>query len=36
MTYPVIKTARELVDERIPPCSEDLLKALAKQHGIGR
>ncbi len=31
-----IKTARDLVLERILPCSEDMVRALAKRHGVGR
>lgn len=34
--WPSIKTARALALEEIVPCSEDVLKALAKAHGIGR
>lgn len=34
--FPQIKTARSLVAEDIVPCSEELLKALARRHGIGR
>lgn len=34
--WPAIKTARDLVAERVIPCSEDYLRALAKQHGVGR
>ncbi|HEX4197590.1 MAG TPA: hypothetical protein VHZ26_09110 [Caulobacteraceae bacterium] len=34
--WPTIKTARDLVLDRIVPCSEELLKTLAKRHGIGR
>jgi hypothetical protein len=34
--FPVLKTAKDLVAERIIPCSEDTLRALAKKHGIGR
>lgn len=36
MTWPQLKTAHDLCAERIVPCSEDTLRALAKTHGIGR
>lgn len=34
--WPTIKTAHQLVAEQIVPCSEDRLRALAKEHGVGR
>lgn len=34
--WPTIRTARQLVEAEIVPCSETTLKALAKTHGIGR
>lgn len=34
--FPIIKTARELVVEGVLPCSEDYVRELAKQHGVGR
>jgi hypothetical protein len=34
--FPTIKTARALVVDGIVPCSEELLRKLAKRHGIGR
>jgi hypothetical protein len=34
--WPRIKTARDLVAEDILPCSEDLIRQLAKRHGVGR
>ena len=36
MNWPQLKTAADLVDERIVPCSQDTLIALAKRHGVGR
>jgi hypothetical protein len=36
MSWPAIKTAHALVAEGIVPCSEDKLRALAKEYGIGR
>lgn len=35
-TWPQLKTARDLCAERILPCSEDMIRDLAKAHGIGR
>lgn len=34
--WPQLKTAHDLCLERIVPCSEDKLRALAKEYGIGR
>lgn len=34
--WPVLKTARQIVEAEIVPCSEDVLKSLARTHGIGR
>jgi hypothetical protein len=35
-TWPTLKTARDLAAEKILPCSEDSVRALAKRHGVGR
>jgi len=34
--WPEIKTARQLVDQALVPCSEDLLARKAREHSIGR
>lgn len=34
--WPQLKTAHDIALERILPCSEDQVRALAKAHGIGR
>ena len=36
VTFPVIKTARQLVEDGVLPISEDYVKALAKRHQVGR
>ena len=35
-TWPQIKTARQLVEQGIIPVSENKLRAIARQYGIGR